>query len=266
LNQDFLLRIARAIAPLQRDAVIVGGVAHALLARHSLASPLPFPVVYTEDIDIGASEDLARRLARDSGVVDRLRREGIEERIVGATTPKLRYCDPLVPAHYAEFVAPRRGGDLPPPLRFGGVQAERLPSIDVLLHEPWPLDLDPVTGLQVWVANPVAYLYQKLLCIGERQHPRRKPKDWLYIYDTVTMFSVHWDTLIESVPTLLQPPTRARRRKVRDLISRVDSERRVLDEAAGIAASSRPSPPSPDDIAWAAKHHLGPLIEKADRD
>jgi hypothetical protein len=102
---------------------------------------------------------------------------------------------------YVEFIAPLRGGGHTrtgapdDTLSIAGITAARLRYVDLLLFEPWQLELTPGTGfelgadkLAVHVANAASYLAQKVLTLGRRQHPAKRFKDALYIHDTLTMF------------------------------------------------------------------------------
>jgi hypothetical protein len=61
----------------------------------------------------------------------------------------------------------------------------------------------PPRALVIHVVNPVAYLAQKVLSVGGRQNPSDRGKDWLYIFQTLAIFSENLETLNRQTPELL---------------------------------------------------------------
>lgn len=91
--------------------------------------------------------------------------------------------------YYVEFLTPiwrrRQREDT---VRIGGVIAQALPRLDVVMVEPWSIVVPGADGdFRVRVANPVSYIAQKLMVMGDRPAQDRA-KDILYIHDTLELY------------------------------------------------------------------------------
>lgn len=107
---------------------------------------------------------------------------------------------------YAEFLTPKFGGDRrgeppsPDTEQIAGVVAQRLRYIEILLVDPWRVEiLEPElerfhSPLSVRVANPVSYIAQKLL-IHKKRKPDDQAKDIIYIHDTIELFAASLEHL-----------------------------------------------------------------------
>ena len=125
-------------------------------------------------------------------------------------------------------------GDGDPNLVFAGIHAERIRDVELLLHEPWT-HAWPSGGVvyAVRVVNPVAYVMQKLLTIGSRG--AKRPKDLLYVHDTLGIFADNLDVL-RANGALIPPLTKKRRARLRAAaLEFCFSETDVAREAVRIA-------------------------------
>ena len=133
----------------------------------------------------------------------------------------------------------------------GGVTAQTLRHIDVLLTEPWRVTLAPEVGFAVarptvvQVPSPAAYIVLKVLVLARRM-PAKRGKDLLYLHDT---FSVFTDALplVREAWNLLKPRmvpghVRTFEKSAHGLVSRMSD---TVRDAARIAAD-RPRPPTPE--------------------
>lgn len=102
---------------------------------------------------------------------------------------------------YLEFLAPlvggavKRGGRVDATAIVAGVSVQKLRYLELLLAQPWEIALSARQGfplgrstLTVRVANPVAFITQKILVLP-RRHPGKQAKDLLYIHDTFILFA-----------------------------------------------------------------------------
>lgn len=101
---------------------------------------------------------------------------------------------------YAEFIAPltgsgyKRDGSPDATATIGGITAQKLRHVDLLLHHPLTVSLAATTGIPVTaptsvrLANPVSFIAQKLLIRPERNRFKRA-QDLLYIHDSIELFS-----------------------------------------------------------------------------
>ncbi len=122
---------------------------------------------------------------------------------------------------YVEFLTPLVGGEADRKHRrkataeVGGIVSQRLRYIELLLHQPWSIDLESdgrETTIQI--ANPVSFLAQKILIHGRRERAD-KAKDILYLHDTLGIFGARLPELRELWLNSVAPKLNVRaRRKV----------------------------------------------------
>jgi hypothetical protein len=188
-----------ALGPYLEDLVLVGGWAHRIFHLHPWARPLAFAPLATNDVDFAVP---ARTAPREPTLASLLAAAGYEARHKSIHTrpPLVRYqrADGVM----IEFVADLKGsahdrkGNSKEVLEVAGITAEQLRFVYPLLARPWspsPLPGFPVLG-RVRVANPVTYLFQKLLVNASRLPPK-DANDLIYIVDTVDVFGDHLDAL-----------------------------------------------------------------------
>ncbi|HKX46410.1 MAG TPA: GSU2403 family nucleotidyltransferase fold protein [Planctomycetota bacterium] len=261
------LVLVRALAELQplRDALVVaGGAAHRLFPRHELGRMPAWELLTTEDVDVAARRELELAHADSTRVRDALQRAGFEERLVGAERAAHRYVLPGAEG-YLEFLAPRvgsgrrRDGTPVGEFHFGGVVAQVLPDVALLLHAPWAALL--ADAVEVSVVNPIAYLCQKLVVLPERHPWSKRAKDLLYVYDTLAVFEARLPELVRRAPVLRPPLTPKQARRIAKVLdSHFTQITDDLREAARIAAAQRTAPPSPEQMARACSAALPGLV------
>jgi hypothetical protein len=260
-DQEGFVRIAKALGPYLDQLVIVGAWCHRLLHFHTLATPPSYTPLMTEDADVATPERLP---ARAPSIAAALTAGGFRPSLMGSDRlPVMKY----YPGDddkglYVEFIAPLRGsgytrsGEPDDILAIAGITAQKLRHVDLLLFEPWQLELAEQHGFDVGsdqivlrVANPASYLAQKVLTLRKRQSPAKKSKDALYIHDAVTMFGSELTELREQgarVLQLLPPKTQDELQAQRVEIFR---DAALMIRAADIAAATgRANPPSPATI------------------
>lgn len=120
------------------------------------------------------------------------------------------------PGFFAEFLTPltgggtRRNGTSDATLLRSGISAQRLRHLDVLLLDPWEVALGghegipPTPALRVRVANPTAFMAQKLL-IHHARPPHKRAQDILYLHDTLQLFGSSWSTLASTWDERIRP-------------------------------------------------------------
>jgi hypothetical protein len=199
-------------------------------------------------------------MSKDRSLIERLLAAGITETVTGAEVAKHRYV-PKSGDGYLEFIAPRTGGRRGQALAFGGVRAERLDGVHLLLNAPWTCLLEADSDLRIHVVNPVAYLAQKLLSIGQRSRLSDRAKDWLYVFDTLSMFSASLDSLAEQAPRLLRPLFQRERSRLEATIRSIAPSDEEILEACRIARQNRSNPPRPDDLVPAVQLYLPVLLQ-----
>ncbi len=217
-----IARLVDALRPWLDQLVVVGGWAHQLHRLHPEARVPAYRPLRTRDADVAFSTGTS--LAGDIGAA--LRMAGFHEEFSSDHTPpvaqyRLGGDDE---GFYAEFLAPlhgrgvRRNGTEDATLAKAGVTAQKLRHLDLLLVRPWTVRLDAAAGVPLptpadtRLANPVAFVAQKLLIHGSRP-PAKRAQDALYIHDTFELFAPSLDVLRADWLAHVRPtlPTRTAR-------------------------------------------------------
>lgn len=160
-------RLIEALRPWLDDIVIAGGWAHRLHRHHPLAQVPDYAPLMTEDTDV-ALPTAPRPGASD--LRERLRAHGFQEQFFGDERPPVTHYALGTEAHgfYVEFLTPlsgddnKRDGTPDVTTRFGGVVAQKLRYLELLLVEPWSIELNPSVGFAlhppalVRTANPAS--------------------------------------------------------------------------------------------------------------
>ncbi len=255
-DQSAFVRTVEALEPYLSDLVFVGGWAHFLYTLRPEASPLAFTPLTTQDADVAAPLRLA---PREQTIAQRLIAAGFEQRLSGDHVPPVsEYAlGDEESGFYVEFLAPLEGGEVKRGGRqdvttsVGGVTAQKLRHLEILLSAPWQVSISREAGFPVSrpvairIPNPAAYVVQKVLALRKRK-PEKLPKDVLYLHDTFAVFSdslpqvkVCWDALRQG----MHPNhVRSFERLSRDLITAVKD----LTRSAALIAAGRPRPPTPE--------------------
>jgi hypothetical protein len=271
--ESFVLAV-EALEPYLRDLVFVGGWAHYLYSLRPEATPLPFEPLRTEDADVAAPIRLARG---KQSIAECLLKAGFREHFSGDHTPPISeyVLGDEAGGFYVEFLVPLVGGEMKRGGRrdvtavVGGVTAQRLRYLDVLLTAPWQVTLTRDGGfpvareITISIPNPAAYIVQKMLVLPKRR-PEKQAKDLLYVHDTFALFAdslasvrAGWEALRRK---MLAGHVRTFERTVRADVANVSD---LVRRAARIAAE-RADPPTPEMLllglrrGFATAFDLGP--------
>lgn len=260
-DQEEFVRIVKALAPYLDQLVFVGAWCHRLLQFHPLATPPAFEPLMTEDADVATPDRLpSRSLSLDEA----LAAGGFKVRLSGdGRLPITKYYpEGDENSLYIEFVAQLQGsghtrsGEPNDILGVSGVTAQKLRHVDLLLFEPWKLEISEQRGfdvgagaINVRVANPVSYLVQKVLTLRKRK-PAKQSKDALYIHDTLTMFGSSFPVLREQAGRVLDRLAPKTRRELHERRVALFEDKALVVGAERIAAATgRANPPSAGTIA-----------------
>lgn len=199
-------RLIQAIEPWREQLVLAGGWAHRLYRFHPLAKALSYQPIATKDTDLV----FGTGVLLEGNVRDALTRADFKEEFSGEHRPPVTHytLGDEGAGFYAEFLTPLRGsgttrtGEPDATMTKGGVTAQKLKHLDLLLIEPWPIRIGAdqgislATPIDVQVANPAAYIVQKLL-IQKYRSLAKQAQDTLYIHDTIELFGGALPTLNE---------------------------------------------------------------------
>jgi hypothetical protein len=259
-------RAIAALGPALPEAVIIGGWAHRLFGLHPLAIPLEFEPLRTFDADVALPLG-----AKVTGSLDeRLQEAGFKLEFKGdAHPPVSRYHLEGFEGFYLEFLANLEGsatdrqGRAKATVTIGGVTAQRLRHLGLLLVAPWEVHLEPSAVpveklVTVRIPNPVSYMVQKLLILDDRVQADRA-KDILYIHDTLLMFGDARNEMarlwVESVGPSLHATTRAGLKKLAGKHLAPDGA--LAAEAAHLVkATKRAAAPSPGTLVGICREGL----------
>ncbi len=246
-------RLIQAIDPWRAHLVLVGGWAHRLHRFHPLATALGYTPLITKDTDLAFGNEAP--LDGDIGAA--LLKSGFAEELAGEHTPPVTHyaLGEDDAGFYAEFLTPlhgsgtKRNGAPDATVSRAGITAQKLRHLDILLVEPWIVKVGPEQGIpllkstDVLVANPTAFIVQKLLIQKDRS-PAKRAQDVLYIHDTLELFGAALPDLqslwTENIrPTLSARAARGVTSAASDTFKAVTD---IIRDAARIPADRRLSP------------------------
>lgn len=142
-----------------------------------------------------------------------------------------------------------------------GASAQRVKDLGPLLIEPTEIDV-PGVG-RVRVANPAAYLIQKVLTLTNRRSLQKKGKDALYVHDVLLLFT-HDGRLHREVVALARRVvatlTKGQRAKLLETVAKLGDPRTDFVAEAARQAVGRPVLQTPDAIALANRLGLAELV------
>jgi hypothetical protein len=213
-------KFTEALDPWLNEVVLVGGWAHRLYRLSPHARKLAYLPLSTLDGDVAVP---SRLKAERSSVRERLLAAGFVEEFLGEDRPPAtHYHYGKRGGFYVEFLTAlegseyNRGGKRKATKEVGGVSSQLLRYIQILMVSPWKVELGESTGYRfvpskmIQIANPAAFLAQKILIHRERDHKNRA-KDLLYIHDTIELFSEHLEELREIFERNIHPTLHPRR-------------------------------------------------------
>ena len=265
---DAFAHLVTALRPWLGQLVVVGGWAHRLHRFHPLAQAPDHLPLRTRDADLAFSTDAA--LAGDLRTA--LRDAGFTEELFGDDAPpathyRLGHEDA---GFYAEFLTSlhgsgvKRDGTPDATVSKGGVTAQKMRHLDLLLVSPWnvrvgpKLDVPVATDVDLLVPNPMTFLVQKLLIHSDRP-PDKKAQDVLYIHDTLELFGASLDEIqrlwIDAVRPAMPTKTAGRVEVIaRDLFAQVTD---TIRQAARIPQDRRLAP---ENVQRACEYGLGEVL------
>jgi hypothetical protein len=268
---DGFARLVLALRPWLRQLVVVGGWAHRLHRFHPLAHAPRHMALRTRDTDLAFSTDAA--LVGD--VRTALRDAGFTEELFGDDAPAATHyrLGDEDAGFYAEFLTPlhgsgvRRDGRSDATVSMGGVTAQKLRYLDLLLHRPWSVQVGPgrevpvAADVELFVPNPTSFMIQKLL-IHSNRPPHKKAQDILYVHDTLELFGGSLGELrrvwAEEVrPTMARRTANRAEARARELFAEVTDS---IREAARIPQDRRLSP---ENVQRACEYGLGEILGDA---
>lgn len=189
-SEQLLARIADALGPYRSRVVVVGGFAFELFRYHPAVGEAARGVLTTLDVDLAAPEDMVPVGGATLG--KQLFKAQFTEKLLGGTDPPL---SALIPpptwgtGYHVEVLVPAWAGQAKGVVKFHDLRAAQLRYLGIMLRDPWELDLGTITGeageVVVRVAQPGAYLAQKVLTVGDRSDPDKQKKDRAYCYALV---------------------------------------------------------------------------------
>jgi len=195
-------RLLAALEPWLDQIVIVGGWAQRLYRLHPDAQALDYPPLSTLDADVALSPTL---MTGEQGIHARLLAFGFEEEFFGDTRPPATHyhLGGETSGFYAEFLTPLGGSEYDRTqkrkavMEVAGTSTQQLRYIELLLNSPWSIHVEHAEfSGRIRIANPVAFLAQKIL-IHRRRERQDRAKDILYMRDTLEVFGARLPDLAE---------------------------------------------------------------------
>ena len=207
--------LAEAIEPYLKDVVFIGGVANALYEFHPYAKPSGSPVLMTKDVDLATEQKIPSGASRNTlaALLDKAGFKVDPDIQMALKLTKFRLVDGKGKAdnnYEVEFLCPLTGG--PPGPDYievqAGITATPLTFMDLLMHEPWELELKLLPGLEgrreiILVPNQGVYVVQKFITMFRRQKRAARQKDAFYIYEFCLKFRDSLGTVNDCIERLV---------------------------------------------------------------
>jgi len=175
---------------------------------------LPVTSLLTYDIDLASPQRISVRGGKS--VHQSLSEIGLEEEFTGNCTPPLVKYFPKgrKPSMYVEFLTPLRGSETKravPDITQNiqpDLSAQKLRFLDLLLKDPWKISTSSVPALTkrpklvVRIPHPGMFIMQKIL-ISERRPSKSRPKDFAYIYQTLSYLREDLEVIAKEYKVLI---------------------------------------------------------------
>jgi len=214
-DPDPFRRLVAALEPWLDQVVIVGGWAHQLYRLHPYAQKLDYPPLTTLDTDVAVPAKLP---VGEQDIRARLLAHGFTEEFLGDDRPPATHyrLGGEASGFYAEFLTPLVGSGYDrkqkrkAAMEIAGIASQQLRHIELLLQHPWSINLkSDGFAARIQIANPVAFLAQKVLIHKKRQREDRA-KDILYMHDTLEVFGARLSELHELWRSIVAPQLQPR--------------------------------------------------------
>jgi hypothetical protein len=179
-----LALVVTALGAYAEDLILVGGWAHRLFGLHPWARARDWEPLRTNDVDFAVPLDLKERKTLLSALLEQAGFQ-VDVKSIHTKPPLTRYRRSNL---LVEFVADLKGsattrkGEAKDVEARAGITAERLRYVYPLQLRPWspPAGAGPAVLAAVRVANPVTYLFQKIL-VNSRRSPPKDGGDLVYL-------------------------------------------------------------------------------------
>ena len=247
-DQESFAQLIEALSPWREQLILIGGWCHRLHRLHPLAQAQDYPVVHTRDTDLL----IQRRPGAGEDILGELKRLGFKEVFSGDQKPPAThyYLGDEGTGFYAEFLLPWAAKRVETPTEtVGGVVAQQVKRVDVLLVDPWIVRIDDTEDLKLakptdlYIANPLCFLVQKFLIKQDRRSNEKKAQDLLYVYDTLQVFSHMFEEFKTSWQEVISPALSAKSIATihEEWLRSAEEEDEIADMAAAIASGRNPS-------------------------
>ena len=160
---------------------------------------------------------------------------------------------------YVEFLAPlvggeiKRGGRRDDTMIVGGVTAQTLRHLEILLTAPWQVTLTREGGFPVArprtisIPHSVTYIVQKMLVMPKRR-PDKQAKDLLYVHDTFAIFTDSFACMKAAWGALRQTMVAGHVRTFEKAVRAVIAGESDLARRAARIAAERAAPPTSETL------------------
>ncbi len=190
-------KLVQALDPWRGQLVFIGGWSHRLHTLHPRANQLEFQPVFTKDTDLA----FHNKVPLEGNIKAALSEKGFKEDLSGAARPPVAHyrLGDGTSGFYAEFLTPlegsgiKRTGQPDATMIAGGISAQKIRHLGILLTDPWIVRVGPMNGVpldepvDLQVANPLCFMVQKFL-IKKHRTTHKHRQDLLYVFDTIQLF------------------------------------------------------------------------------
>ncbi len=191
-------KLVQALDRWRAHLIFIGGWGHRLHRLDPRANQLPYQPVFTKDSDLAFSGQAPLEGDIRAALLD----HGFKEQLAGEFKPPAAHytLGEDTAGFYAEFLTPltgsgyKRNREPDATLLAGGISAQKIRHLDILLVDPWVTTVGPEQGIplegavDIQVVNPLCFMVQKFLIQKDRSASKRA-QDLLYIHDTLQVFA-----------------------------------------------------------------------------
>jgi Nucleotidyltransferase len=211
-------KLVQALDPWRGQLVFIGGWSHRLHTLHPYASQLAFQPIFTKDTDLAFHNEVPL----EGNIKDALVEKGFKEDLSGEARPPAAHytLGNDGSGFYAEFLTPlvgsgiKRTGETDATLLAGGISAQKIRHLGILLTDPWMVTVGSMNGVpldepvDLQVANPLCFMLQKFLIKKHRTADKHR-QDLLYVFDTLQLFGHRLPQFQENWENVIAPSLEA---------------------------------------------------------
>lgn len=210
--------VIKKLQPISKDFVVIGGVSTYLYDFHELADVVQIKTTYTQDIDIAVPAYVSKNDMDIEKDFNSLGYQKEQSFFIDSPKPLFKYTKVLSDGEIeVEFLVPLQGSEYDRKGKqktvkeiAGGITAQQLRFLDILLDNPYLITLDNLSGdktdigIFVKIPSPENYIVHKFITLGRRTDQTKREKDAFYLFDVLNRFKSNREGIAIAVAVLIK--------------------------------------------------------------